>query len=150
MTQGGRAGDVLRRVIAPRLHWVPGLRDRLLDGETPALHRTSLVMRPRLGRSLAGRQCPNAPLVHRGRLDSALGTGFAVITTVPLTSTEQATITERGAVVIDASDSPELQRWLTEGGARAVVVRPDYTVACAAIDVATAIRALPVFHVSRG
>ena len=37
MTQGGRAGDLLRRAIAPRLHRVPGLRDRLLDSETPPL-----------------------------------------------------------------------------------------------------------------
>ena len=37
MTQGGRAGDLLRRAIAPRLHLVPGLRDRLLDSETPPL-----------------------------------------------------------------------------------------------------------------
>ena len=58
MTQGGRAGGVLRKLIAPRLHWVPGLRDRLLDGETPALRRSALVHRPRFRRSLAGRLCP--------------------------------------------------------------------------------------------
>ena len=43
MTQGGRAGDLLRKAIAPRLHWIPGLRDRLLDSETPPLHRSALV-----------------------------------------------------------------------------------------------------------
>jgi len=48
MTQGGRAGDVARRLLAPRLHHVPGLRAKILDSETPALRRTSLVKRPRL------------------------------------------------------------------------------------------------------
>ena len=43
MTRGGRAGDLLRRAIAPRLHWVPGVRDRLLDSETPPLSRSALV-----------------------------------------------------------------------------------------------------------
>ena len=43
MTQGGRAGDLLRGAVAPRLHWVPGLRDRLLDGQTPPLRRSELV-----------------------------------------------------------------------------------------------------------
>ena len=47
MTQGGRAGDLLRRAIAPRLHWIPGLRDRLLDSETPPLRRSALVERTR-------------------------------------------------------------------------------------------------------
>ncbi|HET7690055.1 MAG TPA: bifunctional 3-(3-hydroxy-phenyl)propionate/3-hydroxycinnamic acid hydroxylase [Nocardioidaceae bacterium] len=148
MTQGGRAGDVLRRFIAPRLHWVHGLRDRLLDSETPALHRTSLVTRPRLGRSLAGRQCPNALLVGGGRLDAVLGTGFAVVSTVPVTSTERDAIAARGAVVVDATTSPQLHRWLAAGGARAVVVRPDFTVAYAGSDVAAAIRALPTFRLS--
>jgi 3-(3-hydroxy-phenyl)propionate hydroxylase len=37
MTHGGRAGDMLRTAVAPRLHWAPGLRDRLLDSETPPL-----------------------------------------------------------------------------------------------------------------
>jgi 3-(3-hydroxy-phenyl)propionate hydroxylase len=41
MTQGGKAGDLLRKAIAPRLHWVPGLRDRLLDSETPPLRRSA-------------------------------------------------------------------------------------------------------------
>ena len=47
MTHGGRAGDVLRKLVAPRLHWIPGLRDRLLDSETPPLHKSALVERRR-------------------------------------------------------------------------------------------------------
>ena len=63
MTRGGRAGNVLRKLIAPRLHLVPGLRDRILDSETPPLHPSTLVHRSSFGwRSLAGRLCPNALL----------------------------------------------------------------------------------------
>jgi 3-(3-hydroxy-phenyl)propionate hydroxylase len=69
MTQGGRAGDVLRRVIAPRLQWVPGLRHRILDSETPRLSRGGdLVVGSR--RSLAGRLCPNALLGDGRRLSA--------------------------------------------------------------------------------
>jgi len=49
MTRGGRAGDVLRRLIAPRLHLVPGARDKLLDSATPRLPRGALVVRRRPG-----------------------------------------------------------------------------------------------------
>ena len=58
MTQGGRAGDLLRKAIAPRLHRMPGLRDRLLDGETPPLRRSALVDGTRTPQSLNGRLCP--------------------------------------------------------------------------------------------
>ena len=43
MTQGGSAGNALRKLIAPRLHLLPGLRDRILDSETPPLD----ALRPR-------------------------------------------------------------------------------------------------------
>jgi 3-(3-hydroxy-phenyl)propionate hydroxylase len=58
MTEGGDVGNLLRRVLMPRLHLVPGLRNRVLSSETPALHRSELVQRPRFGRSLAGTLCP--------------------------------------------------------------------------------------------
>ncbi|WP_460369016.1 bifunctional 3-(3-hydroxy-phenyl)propionate/3-hydroxycinnamic acid hydroxylase MhpA, partial [Actinocorallia lasiicapitis] len=62
MTSGGEIGTLLRRVIAPRLHRIPGFSHLVLDGRTPALRRTTLVARPRLGRGLAGTLCPNAAL----------------------------------------------------------------------------------------
>jgi 3-(3-hydroxy-phenyl)propionate hydroxylase len=58
MTEGGEVGNLLRRVLMPRLHLMPGLRNRVLSSETPALHRSELVLRPRFGRSLAGTLCP--------------------------------------------------------------------------------------------
>ena len=69
MTQGGRAGDLLRGAVAPRLHWVPGLRDRLLDGQTPPLRRSALVNRRRVRRSLNGRLCPNSVVADDIRYD---------------------------------------------------------------------------------
>ena len=38
MTGGGRVGNVARRVVLPRLRLVPGLRDKVVDSTTPALH----------------------------------------------------------------------------------------------------------------
>ncbi|HTI25031.1 MAG TPA: bifunctional 3-(3-hydroxy-phenyl)propionate/3-hydroxycinnamic acid hydroxylase [Kutzneria sp.] len=58
MTEGGEAGNLLRRVLMPRLHLLPGLRNRVLSSETPALHRSELVLRPRFRRTLAGTLCP--------------------------------------------------------------------------------------------
>ncbi|MFI9381771.1 bifunctional 3-(3-hydroxy-phenyl)propionate/3-hydroxycinnamic acid hydroxylase [Kutzneria sp. NPDC052558] len=58
MTEGGEIGDLLRKVLMPRLHLLPGLRNRVLSSETPALRRSELVLRPRLRRSLAGTLCP--------------------------------------------------------------------------------------------
>ncbi|WP_249227722.1 bifunctional 3-(3-hydroxy-phenyl)propionate/3-hydroxycinnamic acid hydroxylase [Kutzneria sp. CA-103260] len=58
MTEGGEFGNLLRRVLMPRLHLVPGLRNRVLSSETPALRRSELVLRPRFRRGLAGTLCP--------------------------------------------------------------------------------------------
>lgn len=35
MTEGGEFGNLLRRVVMPRLHLVPGLKNRVLSSETP-------------------------------------------------------------------------------------------------------------------
>jgi 3-(3-hydroxy-phenyl)propionate hydroxylase len=58
MTEGGELGNLLRRVLMPRLHLLPGLRNRVLSSETPALHRSELVQRTRFRRGLAGTLCP--------------------------------------------------------------------------------------------
>ena len=71
MTAGGELGNLLRRVLAPRMHLLPGVRDHILNSETPTLHRSALVQRPPRRRSLAGRLCPNAPLGDGRRFDDA-------------------------------------------------------------------------------
>lgn len=62
MTAGGRMGDALRRLIAPRLQVIPGIRARVLDSVTPRLGPSRFVVRRRWGRGPAGTLCPNAPV----------------------------------------------------------------------------------------
>ena len=46
MTAGGRIGDLARRTIVPRMHLLPGLRERVIDSQTPALNRPSWYTGP--------------------------------------------------------------------------------------------------------
>ena len=128
MTQGGRAGDLLRRAIAPHLHRVPGLRDRLLDSETPPLSRSDLVGRRGLRTPLNGRLCPNAPLTNDTRYDDATRGGFVLVTAVSLSSEQRALLADRGTQVIEVAPGSALHTWLADGKATAALVRPDFTV----------------------
>ncbi|MFJ7218856.1 bifunctional 3-(3-hydroxy-phenyl)propionate/3-hydroxycinnamic acid hydroxylase [Amycolatopsis sp. NPDC098790] len=141
MTEGGDFGTFIRRVAAPRLHRVPGLRGRVLETETPPLRRSALVRRPRLRRSLAGRQCPNAPVDGGRRLDDVAAGRFAVVTTTEPSPTQRADVEQRGAVLVVARPGSPLHRWLRRGFA---VVRPDGTVHSAGRDLAALRAALPV------
>lgn len=135
MTSGGTLGDLARRIVVPRLHRLPGFGARVLDSTTPALHRSSLVRRRPAGSTLGGRLCPN-PIVDGGvRLDDVLGTGFAVVTTEPLTSAQRERVTRHGARVHVAAPGGELAAWLRHGRARAALVRPDRAVLSAGRDV---------------
>ena len=134
MTQGGRAGDVLRRVIVPRLHWVPGLRERLLDSETPPLPRGDLVVGRR--RSLAGRLCPNALLEDGRRLDDVATGGFVVVAATPLATADLERLRRAGTTVVEVRPGSALHAWLTDGHATAALVRPDHTVMATGHDVA--------------
>ncbi len=116
MTGGGAAGDLLRRVVAPRLHLVPGLRARVLDSRTPALHRSALVRRGRL----AGQLVPNLATPDGRRLDDVAPGRLRLLTTRPVRPAP-------GVEVVAVTGSP-LGDWLREHGSRAVVVRPDGTV----------------------
>lgn len=145
MTRGGRAGEALRKLIAPRLHWVPGLRERLLDSETPRLSASTMVLRPRFGRSLAGRLCPNALLPDGRRLDDIVGRGFLVVTAVPLPERQRDRVIERGAEIVEAAPGSQLHDWLSAGHAKAAVVRPDFTVLDTGRDVASLCERLPRF-----
>jgi 3-(3-hydroxy-phenyl)propionate hydroxylase len=145
MTQGGQAGDLLRKAIIPRLHCIPGLRDRLLDSETPPLHRSSLVEARGLRKSLNGRLCPNAVLADGTRYDDVSRGGFVLVTAVPLSPPQRAELTERGAQVIEAQPGTGLQSWLASGHATAALVRPDHTVMRAGRDIASLINSTPRF-----
>jgi 2-polyprenyl-6-methoxyphenol hydroxylase-like FAD-dependent oxidoreductase len=142
MTGGGRFGEVLRRVVLPRLRWVPGLRDRVVDSTTPALRSSALVSKSRRRRRLAGTLCPNPALPSGQRLDGLLGTAFALITTEPLDTADDAVLERRGVVVLVAESGSELQKWLRRGHATAAIVRPDRTVMCAGRDIGALCRRL--------
>jgi 2-polyprenyl-6-methoxyphenol hydroxylase-like FAD-dependent oxidoreductase len=139
MTGGGHLGNLVRRVVLPRLRLVPGLRDRVIDSTTPALHRSALVSKSPAPRRLAGTLCPNPPLSGGQRLDDVLGGGFALITTGPPGppgAACEALLRQRGVVVLVAQPGSELEKWLRHGGATAAIVRPDRTVMHAGRDTA--------------
>ena len=146
MTQGGRAGDVFRRVIAPRLHWVPGLRERLLDSETPPLSRSDLVVGTR--RSLAGRLCPNALLPDGRRFDDVATGGFVLVSAQFLSPEQRRQLTERGATMIEVGPGSALHSWLATAHATAAVVRPDHTVARSGRDISALCEAVPRFAIA--
>jgi len=145
MTAGGEAGNLLRRVVIPRLHLIPGVREKIVDSTTPALHSSELVVKPRGRRQLAGRLCPNPVLAENKRFDEVVGAKFAVITSAALSPTQHDEMTRRGTVVVTAHPGTELALWLRAGRARAAVVRPDRTVLCASRNLAEVCNAVPVF-----
>ena len=145
MTQGGRAGDLLRRAIAPRLHWVPGLHDRLLGGETPPLSRSALVEGRGHRTSLNGRLCPNALVADATRYDDATRGGFVLVTGVPLSPQLRAVLASRGTEVLEVQPGSPLYQWLADGKATAALVRPDFTVLRAGRDIAELCEAAPKF-----
>ncbi|ORB57550.1 3-(3-hydroxyphenyl)propionate hydroxylase [Mycolicibacterium rhodesiae] len=144
MTAGGRIGDVLRRMVVPRLHLIPGARDKAVDSATPALCGSELVMKSP-GRKLAGSLCPNRIVADDKRFDEIVGRGFAVVTAAPLTTAQRDEMDRRGAVVIAAHPGTELASWLRTGRATAAVVRPDRTVLTAGRSLANVLEAVPAF-----
>ncbi|MCI0673286.1 MAG: hypothetical protein L0Y64_22780, partial [Myxococcaceae bacterium] len=143
ITARGALGSLLRGVVAPRLHLVPGLDNVMMDSETPPLRRSSLVVRPPLGRSLAGRLCPNVLLDGGRRFDDVAAGRFALVTSTEPSTTQHAAIEQRGAVLIAARPWSELHRWLAQGGAEAAIVRPDGTVLRAGRQLSVLFTALP-------
>jgi len=148
MTEGGEFGNLLRRVIAPRLHRVPGVAGHILNSETPPLRPTDLVARRRSRRSLPGRLCPNAPLGEGRRLDDVIGGRFAVVTTQPPTARQAADVQRLGALVVPAAAGTPLERWLRRGRARAALVRPDGTVQRAGRDLSHVVGGLTAVRAS--
>ena len=140
MTAGGKGGDVARRLVAPRMHLIPGLRARITDSTTPRLHRSALVH----GGRLAGRLCPNPLLDNGSRLDDTLGIGFAVVSTDPLGDDLVELIARRGGVLHHAVPGSELASWLSRGHATVAIIRPDRTVLASGRDARVLCQTLPV------
>lgn len=148
MTAGGEAGSLLRRIVVPRLGLIPGVRNRIMDSSTPALHRSRFVQRRHGPRSLTGTLCPNPVLPDGHRVDDVLGLGFALITAVPLTSAQHLLAQERGSTTYFAAPGTELARWLRRGHTVAALVRPDRTVMATSRSVAQLVTQLPHYHSS--
>ena len=145
MTAGGDAGNLMRRLVVPRLRLVPGLRDKLVESRTPALRRSALVSKARAPWQLAGTLCPNPVTADGIRLDAVVGNGFAMVTTKRPLAFQGALLEERGAVVHIAEPGSELARWLRRGRATAAIIRPDRTAMCAGRDLSALCAAVPRF-----
>lgn len=142
MTAGGDIGDLLRRTVVPRMHLIPGLRERVVDSQTPALHRSALVHRTVRPKQLGGTLCPNAVTGDGRRVDDVLGREFAVITDRALTPAQDAALHNWGAAILVAEPQSALAAWLRAGHAHAAAVRPDRTVLKAALDIDEVCQAL--------
>ena len=143
MTAGGETGNLLRRIVVPRMHQIPGLRDKVLDSRTPSLHRSALVQRSRSRRDLAGTLCPNPLLADGRRLDAHLGDGFSLISTVAPDAAQSASLARRGVRVHVADPDGVLAGWLRRGHATVAVIRPDRSVLCAGRNLAALCDAVP-------
>ncbi|KAA1397622.1 bifunctional 3-(3-hydroxy-phenyl)propionate/3-hydroxycinnamic acid hydroxylase [Aeromicrobium ginsengisoli] len=128
MTRGGRPGDLMRRVVVPRLRLVPGLREKVLDSATPRLRTTVMVRRQRWRRGLAGTLCPNLSVDEEARFDDVADGRFMLLTRHPLDSATTADATRRRVGILEVGRDEPLGAWLTKGGADAALVRPDGTV----------------------
>jgi 3-(3-hydroxy-phenyl)propionate hydroxylase len=146
MTGGGNLGNLIRHVVTPRWRLIPGLRQRVMHSETPALRRSALVVRQRLRRTLAGTLCPNVVLDGVRRFDDVAEGRFAIVTSVAPSAAQRAAIEGRGAALVVTRSGSELHRWLRQGGAYAAVVRPDGTVMCAGPDLSDLCTALSVIR----
>lgn len=150
MTAGGRAGDMLRRAVVPRLRLIPGIRKSIAASATPPLHSSELVLRSPWRPGLAGSLCPNPILLDGKRFDEVVGRRFAVVSSMPLSPRQREEMDRRGAVVLAAASGTELGRWLRSGHANAAVVRPDRTVLMAGRNLSDVIAAVPVFSPTTG
>lgn len=127
MTRGGRVGNVLRRIVAPRLHLVPGVRAKVLDSATPRLPAGPLVI-GRRRRGLPGTLCPNVTMPEGQRFDQLAPGRFVLVARAP--------------------GSP-LDGWLDGGHARMALVRPDGAVLATAASAEDARRILGSISVDR-
>jgi 3-(3-hydroxy-phenyl)propionate hydroxylase len=147
MTGGGRTGDLIRKVVFPRMGnmRLPGTRTSAADGVTPGLRKSAMVVKSRTPGQLAGTLCPN-PVLHDGvRFDQVVGNRFALVTSAPLSDAQRSQLSGRGAAVVSVTAGSELGRWLKQGRATAVIVRPDAAVMQAGRDVQALCDALPSF-----
>ena len=117
MTGGGRVGDVVRKVVFPRLTHLrlPGTRTSAADGVAPGLRKSALVIKSRTPGQLAGTLCPNPVLRDGLHFDQVVGNRFALVTSSPLTAVQQKELKTRGAAIVSVAGDSQLGRWLKQG-----------------------------------
>jgi 3-(3-hydroxy-phenyl)propionate hydroxylase len=148
MTGGGRIGDLIRRVVFPRMQnlRLPGARVSAADGVAPGLRSSELVIKSRTPGGVAGTLCPNPVLQDGLRFDDVVGNRFALVTSSQLTDAQRNELSSRGAAVVLAAPGSDLDGWLRKARASAAIVRPDRAVMQAGRSVEALCRAIPVFH----
>jgi 3-(3-hydroxy-phenyl)propionate hydroxylase len=146
MTEGGEVGNLLRRVVAPRLAYLPGFRAKVLDSATPPLRRSALRQRRTSPRGLPGRLCPNALLGDGRRFDDAVGSGFAVVTVWPVPADVVVAARRRGVVPVSVERDSVLGRWLRRAGVAGALVRPDRTVMTSGNEVSALVDRAPLLR----
>lgn len=149
MTAGGEFGNLARRLLVTRMHFVPGMRGKVVGSRTPALHRSSFVRAGHVPGRLTGTLCPNSVCPDGHRLDDLLGNGFSVITATSPTAAQHATLASRGVTVCIAAPGSELAEWLRRGHVSAAIVRPDRTVMYATRDIQKIFGLIPNFKCDR-
>jgi 3-(3-hydroxy-phenyl)propionate hydroxylase len=123
MSGGGRGGDAVRRAVLAAVRRIPAVARLATDSRTPPLRSGPLVQRRgRAGRRLAGTLLPQPEVLVDGqgcRLDDVLGPGAAELTADLLVRRADGT-----AIRVE-DPSGALTRWLRQGRAATVRVRPD-------------------------
>jgi 3-(3-hydroxy-phenyl)propionate hydroxylase len=131
MTRGGRLGDGVRRGVLAAVRRIPAVARLATDSRTPPLRAGPQVDRHgRAGRRLAGTLVPQPEVVVHGRrcrLDEVLGGGSAELRR---DGDAFAVRTDGGETRVE-DPSGTLDRWLRDGHALAVVLRPDRIVRAA-------------------
>ena len=152
MTGGGTVGDLVRKVVFPRVQnlRLPGTRTSAADGVAPGLRRSALVVKSRVPGQLAGTLCPNSVLRDGLRLDQVVGNRFAVVTSAPLSLVQEQQLDGRGAIVVSVAPESHLGRWLRGGRATAAIVRPDGAVMQAGKNIQVLCDAVPAFSAGEG
>ena len=146
MTAGGEVGNAS---VAPWRHGCascPASRASPRTARQPPLHRSDLVARPRLRRSLAGGLCPNAVVDGDRRFDDVAAGRFAIVTSIEPSAALRADIERRGAVL---DHRPTGQRTAPMVGQRdrrsQAIMHPDGAVLRAGRNLAALCAALPQF-----
>ncbi|MEU3010275.1 bifunctional 3-(3-hydroxy-phenyl)propionate/3-hydroxycinnamic acid hydroxylase [Nocardia asteroides] len=147
MTDGGELGNLLRRLIAPHLHRIPGFDQLVTGGQTPRLHRSELVAPARLGKSLNGSLIPNARIETNHRFDALADGRYAIVTVSEPNPAEVAAIERLGGVAVIARPAGELWAWLRSGHTYAALIRPDGIVQQTGRRVSDLLAVLPHFDI---